>query len=343
MRPLRILITTVGGLTSPDIIRALRDNGERDVWILGVDPHRHAVGRGFTDRFFTVPDSGIDPEAFSQSVKALAQEFRVDVVVPCGNEDNLALAASGTSEVPVMVGALKDLRRAYDKKTVYERLAAGFPSHAPKFFSVTNVEELLRAAEALGYPNRDVVIKPRTGRGGRGVLRLTADPNLADVLTRKNDGFMPLAAFVHILERGQPTDLLAMECLSEPFYSIYALSDNGNVLASVVHEREWGTASQTYRGAVQERTDLDAMSAWLGTEFNLSFAVNFEVATTEDGQLALFDLNPRLAASSGVAAGLGVNLPYLALKLFLGEPIGPINVRKLYGRRFFRHLQHYWD
>ena len=51
MNKIRVLITTVGGLTSPDILKAIRNNNEREVFLLGVDPFEYAVGRNFVDTF----------------------------------------------------------------------------------------------------------------------------------------------------------------------------------------------------------------------------------------------------------------------------------------------------
>ena len=43
-----ILITTVGGVTSPDIIQSLKTNKN---YIIGVDKNNNAVGKFFVDKF----------------------------------------------------------------------------------------------------------------------------------------------------------------------------------------------------------------------------------------------------------------------------------------------------
>ena len=41
-----------------------------------------------------------------------------------------------------------------------------------------------------------------------------------------------------------------MEFLSEPIYSVYSLCNKGKTLKNIVQHREWGNASQTFRGEV---------------------------------------------------------------------------------------------
>ena len=45
MKKINILVTTVGGLTSPDILKAYKDLDEYDVTIVGTDAFEFAVGK----------------------------------------------------------------------------------------------------------------------------------------------------------------------------------------------------------------------------------------------------------------------------------------------------------
>ena len=71
MNKLRVLITTVGGLTSPDIIKAIKNNGRETIFCLGVDPFEFAVGRYFLDAFEIVPDSINEENHFIDRIKSL--------------------------------------------------------------------------------------------------------------------------------------------------------------------------------------------------------------------------------------------------------------------------------
>ena len=54
MNKTKILITTVGGVTSPDIIKSLK---KKNIYIYGVDKNKNAVGKFFVNKFLLMPDS----------------------------------------------------------------------------------------------------------------------------------------------------------------------------------------------------------------------------------------------------------------------------------------------
>ena len=60
MRPLTVLLTASGVPGCPALIRALRENGEREVRLVGTDMSDLAIGRHFCDAFHVVPP-GTDP------------------------------------------------------------------------------------------------------------------------------------------------------------------------------------------------------------------------------------------------------------------------------------------
>ena len=60
MRDLTVLVTASGSPGSAALVRALRENGERRVRVVGTDMAELAVGRHLCDAFHVVP-AGDDP------------------------------------------------------------------------------------------------------------------------------------------------------------------------------------------------------------------------------------------------------------------------------------------
>lgn len=347
MKKLRILVTTIGGLTSPDCLLALRNNGEREVFLLGSDAFSGACGRSFVDQYELSPNSATDEIAFVEFVKRMVEQYDIDVIIPCGNDDNLALAKYKTSfDIPIMVGSYEELLIAYDKGAVYEALSLHIPSNAPKYKIVSTYTDFLDSIHSLGYPYKKLVVKPRFGRGGRGVYILNDMSNSAELFSSKPTNEMPLSFFEATLQKKAFfDDLIIMECLSEPFVSAYSLCQKGQNLLTIQHIREWGNASQTYRGNVSYNKELEYLCSTIINIFNLDYTNNMELAYNTDSQLVLFDLNPRLGASSGIDIHLGVNFPYLALKLTLGESV-TLDYDKIHtinNQKFYRYFSQWWD
>lgn len=344
MDKLRILVTTIGGLTSPDVLKALRTNGEREVFLLGCDAFNEACGRYFVDHFELSPNSSSDEESFVAFVIKIVEQYAIDLIIPCGNEDNLALAKHKASfSIPILVGEYSALTRAYDKGSVYECLRdnATLKPYAPKFMIVSSWSAFLQAIITLGYPDKKVVIKPRLGRGGRGVYILS-DKNDRAIFSAKPTNEMPLAFFEHALKDSKFGELIVMEFLQEPFYSTYSLCKNGQNLLTLTHQREWGNASQTYRGKVYYDAQMQTLCAHIISAFALDFTNNMELGTTSDGRIVLFDLNPRLGASSGIDTYLGINFAYLAAKIALNEPFSLKDPPLETTHRFYRYFEQWW-
>ena len=343
MKNLKVLITTVGGTTSPDIIRSLKDNGDRDIWLLGTDPIEYASGRYFVDEFQITTASFDNEDKFISEIMQLADQYNIDAIIPCGNEDNLALANNKEKfKCPIMVGSYLSLCKAYDKGDVYKRLKYITPGYAPKFKIVNNIREFDVACSFLGFPEKNVVIKPRFGRGGRGVYILTDIPDLDAMLSSKPSHVLSQKYFRDLLYAQDIfEDLIVMEELHPPYHSSYTLVQKEEV-CTLDHIREWGSASQTFRGVVNYDKDIENFTKILAREYNLEYTFNIELATNSQGKLVLFDLNPRIGASSGIDKDLGVNYPYLSLKLLLGENIELI-YKNILNRRFVRYLDYVWS
>lgn len=344
MKNLKILITTIGGLTSPDLVYALKKNGEREVEIHGVDAFEWAVCRPMVDHFVISPNSVANDEVFANFVNNYAKEHHIDVIIPCGNEDNLALAKyKDLFTTPILVGSHDSLIKAYDKGAVYEALAQHLPSNAPKFRFAKTYEDFQKALDFLDFPNKKIVIKPRFGRGGRGVYIVGNYFDFNSFFHKKPESEIDIKSIDTILkQRGEFEELIVMECLSTPFVSAYSLCHNGKNLLTLKHIREWGNASQTYRGLVSYDEKLENLCSKIIEIFDLTYTNNMELAYNAQGEIVLFDLNPRIGASSSIDVDLGFNFPYLAIKLLLGEEI-KINKEIPYQEaRFLRFFSHLW-
>ena len=130
-------------------MRALRENGEREVRIVGVDMSERSVGRHLCDAFHLVAPS--DDPSFVPSLLELVEREEVDVVLPQTSYDLPALAeARETFPVPVLVSSAETVRRSNDKAETYSLLrglglprptfaarAAATPSRRPRASSAT--------------------------------------------------------------------------------------------------------------------------------------------------------------------------------------------------------------
>ena len=154
MKPVTVLVSASGAPGTAALLRALRENGERDVRLVGTDMSERSVGRHLCDAFHLVPP-GSDP-GFADTILDVVAREGVDVVLPQSSFDLQGLAEHRQRfSVPVLVSSPETIRRSNDKAETYALLhQLGLP--APGFRRGHGAYEVEVAARDLGYPDRAV-------------------------------------------------------------------------------------------------------------------------------------------------------------------------------------------
>src|SRR5207245_9952866 len=99
VKSVTVLLTGAGSPGTAALVRALRENGEREVRVLGVDMSERSVGRHVCDAFHVVVPS--DAPSFAPSLVRIVSRVGVGVVLPQTSYDLPALAgARETFPVP---------------------------------------------------------------------------------------------------------------------------------------------------------------------------------------------------------------------------------------------------
>jgi carbamoyl-phosphate synthase large subunit len=312
MRPLTVLLTAAGVPGSAALIRALRTNGERAVRIVGTDMSDLAVGRHLCDAFHVVP-SGTDP-AFVDALVAVCEREGVDAVVPQSSYELGALAEGRERfDAEVLVASPEAVRRSNDKAQTYTFLdAIGAPG--PAWRLARGRGEVDAAARALGYPGEEVAVKPLESSGSRGfrVLSASADP-LEQLLTNR-PGVAPAMQLDELLallpEEGGP-QLLVMELARGKERTIDGIARDGRIVLGHPKTREAMRAGLAMYFETLDDEWLSEVAAAIVRELRLDHFFNIQLVGDR-----VIEVNPRI---STIVYQEDLNLPYLGLKLALGE------------------------
>jgi carbamoyl-phosphate synthase large subunit len=311
VKPITVLVTASGAPGSARLIRALRDNGERDLRVVGTDMSERSIGRHLCDAFHVVP-AGASPE-FPDAMLAVAQREQVDLVLPQSSHDLEGLAGHvDRFPMPVLVSSPETIRRSNDKAETYELLhRLGVP--APAFKRVNGAGEVEAAARELGYPERAVCFKPVFSSGSRGFRILDPTVDRAHQLLNERPGSvaMRLDEAVELLPAEGGPDLLVMELATGGERTIDGIGDGSRIVLGHPKTREAMRAGLAMYFVTLDEPDLmrigDAIVAELGIEhfFNIQLVGDFVI-----------EVNPRI---STVVFQEDLNLPYLGVKRTLGE------------------------
>jgi carbamoylphosphate synthase large subunit len=342
VRPWTVVVTASGAPGTAALLRALRENGEREVRLVGTDMSERSVGRHLCDAFHLVP-AGSDP-GFAAAIHEVAEREGADAILPQSSFDleGLAGAVDLFTGVAVLVSPLGAIERSNDKAETYALLhRLGLP--APEFRRARGAGEVEAAARSLGYPERPVCFKPVFSSGSRGFRILDPSVDRAHVLLRERPGFvaMRLEEAVEIIDSvDDRTELLVMELATGGERTIDGIANGRELVLGHPKTREAMRAGLAMYFVTLEDPALmelaDTIIAELGIEhfFNIQLVGDYVI-----------EINPRI---STVVYQEDLNLPYLGVKRALGE-ISDNELRALASRirpgrtalRYFDQLE--WD
>jgi carbamoyl-phosphate synthase large subunit len=297
-RKYRILTEASGSLTAGYLIKSIREAGQVCV-ASDIDPH--CVGSLLADEFVLMPPAN-DP-ALWPKIERLLSEAGIDVVLPSLDETLLGWSERSGSlrerlGVQVVLSDPETVAICQDKWRTYQ-------------FFVANDVPTPATSLTQDYP----LVKPRFGRGGRGV-RIA----------------------------GQPVDMtgmLSQEPITGVEYTVDVFCDRDARPVYVVPRRRMDVRGGKSTGGIVERQE--GISGWVHQICrHLRFVgpVNLQCFVLPDGSVRFVEINPRIAG--GMALGFAATENWIGLivrGILGGEPIEPVPIR--YGlemRRYYAEV-----
>ena len=336
-----VLVSASGAPGTPALLRALRENGEREVRLVGTDMSERSIGRHLCDAFHLVP-AGSDP-GFPDAIRDIVERERVDVVLPQSSFDLQGLADMKLKyslllddfPVPVLVSDPETIRRSNDKAETYDLLhRLGVP--APAFRRVNGAREVEAAARELGYPERPVCFKPVFSSGSRGFRILDPTVDRAHQLLHEHPGSvaMRLEEAVELLPDEGGPDLLVMELATGGERTIDGIADGRRVVLGHPKTREAMRAGLAMYFVTLEDPGLMAVADRIVEELAIEWFFNIQLVGDH-----VIEINPSI---STVVYQDDLNLPWLGVKRALGEisdeELGALRSRVRPGRTALRYF-----
>jgi carbamoyl-phosphate synthase large subunit len=335
-----ILLSASGAPGSARLIRALHENGERDVRIVGTDMSEQAIGRHLCDAFHVVPP-GSSPD-YPDAILDLVEREHVDVVLPQSSFDLEALsAARDRFSVPVLVSSPQTVHRSNDKAESYELLRRiGVPT--VEFRRVAGALQVEAAARELGYPDRPVCFKPVFSSGSRGFRILDPTVDRAHQLLHERPGSvaMRLEEALELLPDEGGTELLVMELATGGERTIDGIADGRRVVIGHPKTREAMRAGLAMYFVTLADDGLMETADTIVRELRIEWFFNIQLVGDH-----VIEVNPRI---STVVYQEDLNLPWLGVKRALGEisdeELEAMRTRVRPGRTALRYFdQVEWD
>lgn len=330
MNDLTILLSACGAQFAPGIVNCLKNNGERNIKVIGIDMHMDHTLDSLYDEIYEVPAAS-DP-MYVDKILEICKKEDVDVVLPFMSAELIPLHERlddfDKINVKVAVGDLKSIDITTNKYKFYSFLKEhGF--RLPKFARILKSDELKEACSKVGYPEHPVCVKATELSGSRGIRIIDPSKSRFDILfgEKPNSFFTTFEDLQSTLEeRDEMPEMMAMEYLPGEEGSVDLIADNGEILYMAYRESNVNLASIPQEATLRYNEEAYDIARKVVKCLGLTGSADLDFKYDKNGHPVLMEINPRIAATMQIFKEGGMNLPYLRIKQLMGEDLPKIDV-----------------
>ena len=310
-----VLVTGVGGAGGIGAVESLTQRTDHEV--VGVDMDPTAAGCFLADSGCGVPAASDD--GWASAVADVVTEFDVDVVVPTVDEELAELPSlyeALPDDVPVVAPRLGVVDASLDKYATYRVLdEAGHP--VPETWLASDVDDEV----SLPFP---LLVKPRRGRGSRGIQRV-ADREELDAAVDAADV--------------APDALLVQEFIDGVEYTTSIVATRDDRLLGVVPKEAMEKQGSTVLGATRRAPVVVDECRALFETLSPRGPMNAQQIVDDDTAYTI-EINPRFSSTACLTVAAGVDEFDLLVRDSLGETVEPVDdyEHDLYIRRYQDHV-----
>ena len=331
MKDLTVLVSACGAQFMPGLAYCLKNNGERNIRIVGVDMGIDKTILQMVDVLYQVPKA--TDSTYIDRLLEICKAENVDVVLPFMSDELIQLIdrkkefeAIGTM---VSVSDRHSVEITTNKYKFYQFLKNNGLS-VPRFALIQKADKLISACEACGYPNNAVCVKATELSGSRGIRIIKPDVSRYDLLfcEKPNSFFTTMEdLLVTLKEKDSIPEMMAMEYLPGMEGSVDLIAENGEILYMAYRESTVNLHSIPQSGELKYNPKAYAIAEKVTSVLKLTGSADMDFKNDANGVPVLMEINPRIAATMRIFMEGGLNLPYLRIKHLLGENLPEIQIK----------------
>lgn len=338
MNDINVLSTACGAMFMPGFFNCLKDNGERNIKIVGVDMADNPMMGNLINRYYKVP-----PYTAADYVNILlniCEKEKIDIFFP-----HISM------ELPIILDRIEEFREigvkvsmsdspmlliANNKLKLYDYMKKN-GLKTPEYYPVTSVETLKENSAKLGYPEKPVVVKITESSGSRGVRIIRSDFSRSDAFLHQKPNSLNISMdeMCKIIDEcGDLPDTIVMQYLPGCEYTVDLLADHGKTLYIAGRRNYESNMSIAMATVIEKKEEAYSLCKAIVSMLGLDGNIGFDFMLDMNDNPILTDLNPRITATIIVYKEGGLNLPYLRVKQLLREELPKVELK--YGVRMKR-------
>ncbi|CAL9319159.1 ATP-grasp domain-containing protein [Streptomyces griseoincarnatus] len=263
---------------------------------------------------------GLSPAAYVEYALTQCERRGIDVFVPRLHQSAIVahradFEAAGTA----LLAPPPEAVAVFEDKVVAYQAVESIGVPVPPWWRARDADELLIAVEELERLGHRACFKPASGAGGVGFRMITREPFSLSQLKGFPSPEVPLDQVLESLRRAEePVDWLVMPRLEQPEVSVDCLTGSDNRIRLAIGRTKHGRR----RGFTLHERWLEPARR-IAEGFGLHHLSNIQFRMLGDRPV-LMDVNTRPAGGLHQLSLCGVNVPWAAVRLALGDDPGEI-------------------
>lgn len=308
----RILVTGCGGAAGIAAIQFFRKDGH---YVLGVNCLEFSPGFNLADDWAIVPYAC--EENYISELLKISRDNNIEYILPTVDEE-LIICSKNKSlfkqyGINIIISDVKVLENCLDKYKFYKALNEAGVSVARTWY----LNEKINFSD-FTFP---VIAKPVTGRGGRGVTLISSEVDMHRFKKTHDNNTYIIQEYAEGIE-----------------YSVDTVSDlEGKAIVAVPRKRLEVKGGVCWRGCTDDTPVIIDESKRAVEVLKIVGPACLQLIYTKNGEIKLFEINPRIGGTVSLSVNSGVDIFDLTLKIWEKKEILPNELKfsKKFISRYF--------
>ena len=329
MNDLRILVTGVGAVVAPSIIKNYKVVEERNIYVVGVDIKPIVCNR-YVDKYYQYKKPS--DEDYIETLLHICIKEKIEFVIPLVDSELLILSKNRelfkNSNITICINDPDKIELVQNKYNLYKYLEKE-NFGVPKSIQFNSIDGLLKAFQQIEGVK---CYKPVISSGTRGFRIIKDDINYEDYLfgSKADSTYISMDYLIESMKKCKNIpQMMLMEYVSGDLYNVNVLANNGKTLYAVAGKVLGFGLGNTTKCKIENNSEVLEFCKNITRLLQLNGNIGFEVAYTNNNQLKLIEINIRVQGQIFSSTLAGVNFPYLELKYYLGEKLQKYDIREI--------------
>lgn len=270
METKKVIVTGIGGNVGQGILRNIKDSFP-DVYLIGVDIAKFTPGNYLCDKTYQVPYSY--EEKYIKTVQEIVEKEGVDVIVPSTDYEVYYLSENQQNINAEVIASKAGIAKLYLDK--YSTFLYHQKNNIP--FAKSWLPE------DYDFSEKEIIAKPREGRGSRGIL-----------INPENPQDLPKGYMIQPLVKGK-----------EITSAVYVTKENTlHGIFTMERELTNGTTSKSNVVFKYDEKVIDIAQKMIALG-GLKGSFNIQSIVTDNGEIIPFEINCRISGTNSIRHNLG--------------------------------------